>query len=471
MNKQFESVIGIEIHLELNTKTKLFSPAENNFESLPNTTVSLIDLAFPGTLPSLNKEAVIKAIKLAKVLNMKIDNELHFDRKHYFYTDIPKCFQITQQFRPIGKNGNILIKDEENNEKKIRINRIHIEEDTARQIHKGDNTYINYNRAGVPLIEIVSEPDLRSAHEVVEYVSNISLIAKYLDISDAIMAKGSLRVDINLSTRKIGDKEFGTKVEIKNLNSLNNIRKAIELESEKQIKQILASSIIKQETKRFSEEQNDLVSMRVKDNNIDYKYFPEPNIPVVVLEQSFIDSINVPELPHQIEKRMKANGMSDQYISIFAKDIEAREYFEKIKTNNSEEWAKVFFAEIVPLTKKENCSLNELNIKISDLQEAISLYNKDKLNRKQLKQLIPLLLNAKKTVEEIIKENNLVFIISNDELISFIKQIIDENKDLKDNYKVNQDRCIKFVFGKIMQKFNGNIEIKSAKEIIISLLE
>ncbi|MGL5438235.1 MAG: Asp-tRNA(Asn)/Glu-tRNA(Gln) amidotransferase subunit GatB [Metamycoplasmataceae bacterium] len=471
MNKQFESVIGIEIHLELNTKTKLFSSAENNFESLPNTTVSLIDLAFPGTLPSLNKEAVIKAIKLAKVLNMKIDNELHFDRKHYFYTDIPKCFQITQQFRPIAKNGNILIKDEENKEKKIRINRIHIEEDTARQIHKGDNTYINYNRAGVPLIEIVSEPDLRSAHEVVEYVSNISLIAKYLDISDAIMAKGSLRVDINLSTRKIGDKEFGTKVEIKNLNSLNNIRKAIELESEKQIKQILASSIIKQETKRFSEEQNDLVSMRVKDNNIDYKYFPEPNIPVVVLEQSFIDSINVPELPDQIEKRMKANGISEQYISIFAKDIEAREYFEKIKTNNSEEWAKVFFAEIVPLAKKENCSLNELKIKISDLQEAISLYNKSKLNRKQLKQLIPLLLNAKKTVEEIIKENNLVFTISNDELIAFIKQIITENKDLKDNYKINQDRCIKFVFGKIMQKFNGNIDIKSAKEIIISLLE
>ena len=215
MMKNFEVIIGIEIHLELNTKTKLFSSAENNFNSAPNTNASVIDLGYPGTLPSLNKQAVVKAVKLAKALKMNIDNELHFDRKNYYYTDIPKGYQITQQFRPIGSKGSLTLFLENEKTKKININRIHIEEDTARQIHTSTETLINYNRAGVPLIEIVSEPEINSAEEAVNYIDSIRTIATFLDISDSKMSEGSLRADINLSLRLLGDKKLGTKVEIK----------------------------------------------------------------------------------------------------------------------------------------------------------------------------------------------------------------------------------------------------------------
>ena len=284
MIKNFEMVIGIEIHLELNTKTKMFSAIKNDFYAEPNTLVSPIDLGYPGTLPTVNKEAVIKAIKLAKALNMEIDNELHFDRKNYFYTDLPKGFQITQQFRPIGKNG-IVFLEKDNNIKKIRIERIHLEEDTARQLHNEDETMINYNRAGIPLIEIVTMPDIRSAEEAVKYVDFIRQSALFLGISDAIMAQGSLRADINLSMRMLGSNDFGTKVEIKNLNSLNNIAKAIEFESKLQIEKILNNEEILQETKRFDESSQKTISLRNKTDSIDYKYFPEPNIPIIKLDK------------------------------------------------------------------------------------------------------------------------------------------------------------------------------------------
>ncbi|MGL4343377.1 MAG: Asp-tRNA(Asn)/Glu-tRNA(Gln) amidotransferase subunit GatB [Metamycoplasmataceae bacterium] len=471
MLSNLEIIIGIEIHLELNTKTKLFSSAPNDFEALPNTCVSPIDLALPGTLPQLNKEAVVKAIKLAKALNMKIDNELHFDRKNYFYTDLPKGYQITQQFRPIGTKGTIVIKDSYNKDKIININRIHIEEDTARQIHKDENTYLNYNRAGVPLIEIVSEAEIKSSIEAVNYVNNIALIAKFLNISDSIMAKGSLRVDINLSTRLKGQKDLGTKVEIKNLNSINNIKTAIELETKKQIQQIMENKNIVQETKRFSEEKQDVITMRIKDNNIDYKYFPDPNIPVILLEQNFIDSITIEELPNQMIERMKNLNIPEQYINNFLIDSEQREYFSSIHTNNNEEWSKIFFAEIVPLAKNQNQNLNNLNINKDLLTKTINYYLENKINRKQLKTLIPLLINNKKDIEAIIEENNLKIVDDSELIRTEIINIINNYENLKIDYLSNKDRCLKFVLGQLMKIMKGNVDPIKAKTIVIELLE
>ena len=284
MIKNFELIIGIEIHLEINSKTKMFSAIENSFDAEPNTLISPIDLGYPGTLPTINKEVVIKAIKLAKALNMEIDHELHFDRKNYFYTDLPKGYQITQQFRPIGKNGTIIISVNEQS-KQIPIERIHIEEDTARQQHQDGQTLINYNRAGVPLIEIVSYPNIRSAEEAVQYIEEIQKIAKFLDISDAIMAKGSLRADINLSVRMLGTNKYGTRVEIKNLNSLNNVKTAIEYEYNLHVQKIIRGEEIEQETKNFDENLLQTVSMRKKTDAVDYKYFPDPNIPIIVLDK------------------------------------------------------------------------------------------------------------------------------------------------------------------------------------------
>jgi aspartyl-tRNA(Asn)/glutamyl-tRNA(Gln) amidotransferase subunit B len=285
MIKNLEVVIGIEIHLELNTKTKLFSHAKNDFDSLANTNATVIDLGYPGTLPSLNKEAVVKGIKLCKALKMKIDHELHFDRKNYYYTDIPKGFQITQQFRPIGSDGKISLFLNNNQVKEVSINRIHIEEDTARQIHTPTETLINYNRAGVPLLEIVSEPEMHSAEEAMSYINTIRTIALFLGISDSKMSEGSLRADINISLRMLGSPNLGTKVEIKNINSLNNVKKAIEFEIDCQTKKIISGEVIKQETKRFDEASSENIIMREKSDDIDYKYFKEPNIPPIILDQ------------------------------------------------------------------------------------------------------------------------------------------------------------------------------------------
>jgi aspartyl-tRNA(Asn)/glutamyl-tRNA(Gln) amidotransferase subunit B len=285
MIKNLEVIIGIEIHLELNTKTKLFSHAKNDFDSLPNTNATVIDLGYPGTLPSLNKEAVVKGIKLCKALQMSIDHELHFDRKNYYYTDIPKGFQITQQFRPIGSNGKMTLFLSDNKVKEVNINRLHIEEDTARQIHTSTETLINYNRAGVPLLEIVSEPEMSTSEEAMSYINNIRTIALFLGISDSKMSEGSLRADINISLRMLGSKKLGTKVEIKNINSLNNVKKAIEFEIACQSKKIIAGEIIKQETKRFDEATSENIVMREKSDDIDYKYFKEPNIPPIILDE------------------------------------------------------------------------------------------------------------------------------------------------------------------------------------------
>lgn len=273
-------IIGIEIHLELNTKTKMFSPAANDFSLAPNTSASVIDLAYPGTLPSLNKEAVRKAIKLAKALDMSVDDELHFDRKNYFYPDLPKGFQITQDRRPIAKKGKIVTAS-----KVIQIEKFHLEEDTAKSIHDSSSTLLNYNRAGTPLIEIVTEPVIFSSQEAIDYIEAIRELAIILDISDAKMEEGSMRADINISLRPYGANEFGTKVEIKNLNSLTNVKKSIDDEIKKQTKAIYSGIPIVQATKRFDEVKQETVTMRVKTGAVDYKFFPETNIVPIKLDK------------------------------------------------------------------------------------------------------------------------------------------------------------------------------------------
>lgn len=276
----FEVIIGIEIHIELNTRTKMFSSAANDFHAEHNTQASVVDLAYPGTLPVVNKGTVERAIKFAKALNMEIDSELHFDRKNYFYPDLPKGFQITQDRRPIAKKGEIPISN-----RKIAIQHFHLEEDTAKTINEDGKTLLNYNRAGVPLIEIVTEPVIRSSKEAVEYIEAIRSLANSLGISDAKMEEGSLRADINISLRPYGVETFGTKVEIKNLNSLANVEKGIVDEIAKQSKALIRGEEILQATKRFDETKQETVIMRVKTGAADYKFFAEPNIPPIALDK------------------------------------------------------------------------------------------------------------------------------------------------------------------------------------------
>lgn len=469
MIKNLEVVIGIEIHLELNTKTKLFSHAKNDFNSPANTNATVIDLGYPGTLPSLNKEAVVKAIKLAKALKMNIDNELHFDRKNYYYTDIPKGFQITQQFRPIGSNGVLSLFSKDGNVKNININRIHIEEDTARQIHTETETLINYNRAGVPLIEIVSEPEISSAMEATNYIDTIRTIAIFLGISDSKMSEGSLRADINISLRMLGDKEFGTKVEIKNINSLNNVTKAIEFEIKCQTEKIINGQKIKQETKRFDEDSNETIVMREKSDDIDYKYFHEPNIPPIILDSKWVDGITIEEMPWEKRSRYKNDEIPETYIELLINNLEASLFFDSIKYKNRELLAKFFFSEVLLLLK--NKEQKDWGIKPNDIIDLIELSIKGTISGKQLKVFFPKLINLKTSVKELIESQGSTQISDHKILLPLINKIIIENPNLTIEFVERQERCLKFVIGQLMKITQGQANPIIATEIATEILE
>ncbi|WP_338822850.1 Asp-tRNA(Asn)/Glu-tRNA(Gln) amidotransferase subunit GatB [Mycoplasmopsis felifaucium] len=464
----FEVIIGIEIHLELNTKTKMFSPTANNFDAEPNTNVNQIDLGYPGTLPLVNKEAVISGIKLAKALNMLIDNELHFDRKNYFYTDLPKGFQITQFYRPIGSEGYLFI-DTPAGKKKIEIERIHLEEDTARQ-HHDEYTKLDYNRAGVPLIEIVSHPVLRSADEAVAYVDMIRRIALSLNISSAKMELGSLRADVNISLRPKGYSGFGTKVEIKNMNSFRAIKNAIEYEIEWQKNMILTHQPILQQTKRYDEATQSTVLMRVKTGAIDYKYFPEPNIPFIKLSNSFIDNIKLNELPWEKEERYKSEQIQDIYIRSLVNDLELANYFDSINYPDRNKLSKLFFAEVVSLSNSKNVHPTQLNIKPKYIEEAIKQLDLENISGKSFKALVPLLVDFDGDLVQLINDNNLNQISDKTTITNWLTEIINNNENTVSEYNERPERVMKFILGNLMKVSGGRVNPNIANTILVELL-
>ncbi|MGX9358480.1 Asp-tRNA(Asn)/Glu-tRNA(Gln) amidotransferase subunit GatB [Mycoplasma sp. 128] len=466
---EFEAVIGIEIHLELNTKTKMFSYAANDFNLQPNEAVSVIDLAYPGTLPLLNKQAVISAIKLAKALDMQIDNELHFDRKNYFYPDLPKGFQITQQFRPIGRDGKLPIQI--NNETKyIAIERIHMEEDTAKQLHENGSTFINYNRAGVPLIEIVSRPVMHSAQEAVEYINMIRLIALSLNISDAKMSEGSLRADVNISIRPQGSNSYGTRVEIKNLNSLNNVAKAIEWEIEWQKAKYLANETFEQQTKRFDEQTQTNKTMRSKSGAVDYKYFSEPNIPFVHLSNELISSIKINELPWQRRQRYLDNKLNDVQIGQLIENIEYANFLDAIASNDFKKTTNIFFSDIVSFLNEKNIVLKDLKISTSDLKQLILLLEENKILKNSVKIVLEQKQSSDLSLNEILNINNLYAKDLSSEIDSIIDNVLQQYPDLKTEYTQRPERVNKFVIGQVMKQTKGQADAQKAQEILAKKL-
>lgn len=463
----FEVIIGIEIHLELNTKTKMFSGAIINFDANPNTNVSTIDIAYPGTLPLVNKEAVTRAIKLAKALNMEIDNELRFDRKNYFYPDLPKGFQITQQFHPIGKNGKLSI-FVQNSTKCVEIERIHLEEDTARQYHKNEDTFLDYNRAGIPLIEIVTKPVINSADEAVKYVETIRQIALSQNISDAKMEQGSLRADINLSLRPYKSEVFGTKVEIKNINTISNIRTAINNEIETQTKQLLRNETILQQTKRFDESTQTNIPMRTKTGDVDYKYFREPNIPTVYLDEKFINSVLLNELPWEKEKRYRSGNINEIYLNRLLNDYVLADLFDQIQYDDLDKKAKIFFNEFVAYANTQNLHLAQMNFKASDVVEAITYLDQGVISGKQFKILVPLLNNNNDKVIDLIKQNNLMQISDRNLLLEFINPLITDI--IKKEYEENRERTIRSLIGQVMKVSKAKANPIMTTNIIKELL-
>ncbi len=465
-----EVIIGIEIHLELNTQSKAFSSSKVDFIAEPNTNVNSIDLGFPGSLPTLNKGVVEHAIKLSKALNMKIDNELHFDRKHYFYPDLPKGYQITQQRRPIGSNGSLKI-NVDGKEKEISIERIHIEEDTAKQNHNETNTTLNYNRAGVPLLEIVTDPVLKTGKEVSAYIDAIRQIARALNISDAKMEEGSLRADVNISLRPFGQKEFGTKVEIKNMNSMSNAEKAIEFEIALQTKKILSGIKIEMDTKRFDANTNSTVTMRTKTSVTDYKYFPEPNIPIIKLTDEFIDCIKIPELPAETKARLLKQNIDEKTVETLLLDLDVLNYFESIPYEDKNKLSKVFLAEIISLLNASSKNIKDLDIEPKEISEALKLVDEGIISGKHLKQIIPLLSSENKTTQEIVEEKGMKQISDDAILLPIIDKIITNNKNIIGEYANRPERVVKHILGTLMKETQGQANPIVSNKLVIEKLE
>ena len=470
----FEPVIGLEIHVEMKTKSKMFSSAPVKFGDEPNTDVAPLDMAFPGTMPVVNKQAVINAIRVSHALHMNIDNELYFDRKNYFYSDLPKGYQITQQHRPIGKEGYLIIQTS-NGERKIEIERLHMEEDTCKQLHSWDCTLLDYNRAGVPLIEIVSKPDIRSGEEAMKYVEKIRSIVSFLDVSDGKMEEGSLRCDVNISIRPIGSKYLGTKVEIKNLNSIANVQKAIDYEFDRQVQALINGEEITQETRRFDEASKTTILMRVKTDAVDYKYFIEPNIPPIKLSNEFInhaiESSN--ELAEAKLERYKKLGLNEYDSNLLIQNKDIALYFdEAVKFGGSPKLiANWIIGDIQSILNKENISINDFPINANTLSKIVMAIDEKKISNKQArdifyKHISDLSLN----IDSLIKEVGGSLINDENVLINLIKEIIDANPQSVLDYKNGKDRAVGFLMGQLMKKTQGKVNPGVANKLIVNEL-
>jgi len=466
---EYDVVVGIEIHLELLTNTKMFSGAPYKFKAEANTCVNAIDLAHPGTLPVLNKHAVKEAIMTCLALNLNIDRLIKFDRKNYFYSDLSKGFQITQQFHPIGRNGyiEIFVNGEY---KKIRINRAHMEEDTAKQFHLYDETLIDFNRAGVPLLEIVSEPDIASGEEAALYVEKLRQTMDYIGVSDVKMEEGSMRCDVNISIKPKGSSVFGRKVEIKNLNSISNIKDAIDFEAKRQMELLERNEEIIQETRRFDEKTMQTVSMRLKESSVDYKYFPEPNITPILIDEAWIKDIksSMPELPNDKSKRYMNDYQLSLYdINLLLSNKALSAFFdEAMKTGkNPKNVCNLLTSELVGLLQKEDKTIVDTNVSASNLAKLSNIIDAGEISSKQAKTVLEKMLSGKDP-ETIINELGLKQVSNQDEILKIVNEVLDENPQSIVDYKNGKDRALGFMVGQVMKKSKGQANPKMASDCL-----
>lgn len=457
----FEAVIGLEIHVQQKTKSKMFSSAPNSFSRDPNTQVAPLDMAFPGTMPVVNKQAVINAIRVANALHMEIDHTLYFDRKNYFYSDLPKGFQITQQRRPIGKNGYVMV-DTPNGKKRIGIERIHMEEDTCKQEHFMDYSLLDYNRAGVPLCEIVSLPEISNGVEAREYAEAIRNIVVYSGTSDGKMEEGSMRCDTNISLRPYGQKEFGTKVEIKNINSFKNIELAIEYEMKRQSQLLLQGIKIQQETRRWDEASGKTVLMRVKTDAVDYKYFCEPNITPIHLSDEFVqDAIDTcPELYDSKKERYLKAGLSDADANVILANPKMAAYFEEglAKVSNAKDLANFLIVEINSYLNKNEIAIENLKLSPLTLGEIVSYQEKGGLSHKQCTDILNKVLEEGCSPEEAKNALHIVAQVSDSSIImGFVTEVLDKNPQSIQDFKNGNQRVLGFLVGQIMKASHGKV--------------
>ena len=463
----FDANIGLELHIQMKTKSKMFSSAPVSFALSPNTAVSAIDMGFPGTMPSVNKQAVINAIRVAYALGMNIDDTLTFERKNYFYSDLPKEYQLTQQFRPLGRDGYLFI-NTSSGVKRIQIERLHLEEDTCKQVHFSDCTLLDFNRAGIPLIEIVSKPDFRNGEEAAKFVEKIRSIVQFLEVSDGRMENGSLRCDVNVSLKESDSDVLGTKVEIKNLNSVSNIQKAIDYEIIRQSNILRSGGVIAQETRRFYERTKQTILMREKSDEVDYRFFTDPNIAPIKLSKQFIeDAISTsPQLAQAKLERYKKMGLNDydSHLLIAEKDV-SNYYDEASKYGiNPKLLANWIIGEVQFVLKKNKISIREFKLPPSYLAELIKLIEEGKISNKQARDIFFKIVDDPVPPCSLLKGGMI-----NDEktLESLVKEVLDSNEQSVLDYKNGKDRALSYIVGQVIKKADGRINPSLANKLVL----
>ncbi len=461
--------IGVEVHVELKTNTKIFSNSQNGYGEMANSLTNVIDLGYPGTLPTLNEEVINLAIKAATILNCKIRRQMHFDRKNYFYPDNSKNYQITQARTPIGYDGYVEI--EVNGEKKkIFIEEMHIEEDTCKSAHRGTKTLLDFNRAGVPLIEIVTKPCMSSGEEAKLYLEKLRELLFYGNISDCKIEEGSMRADANVSIRKEENEPFGTKVEIKNIGSISNVGLSIEKEIIRQTKMVDAGETFKPQTRRFDDKLQDTVLMRVKETGNDYRYFPEPDIPFVIITDEMIEHAkkSIPMLPDERKRIYLEKGVSEINAKKLIQNRSLSDYFNTLLCEkvNFKIASNLLLGDISAYLNRTEKIITETSLSKERFIELVKCMENETLTSKNLKDILNEVLESEKTIAEIIKENEIENITDDNEIRNIIKNIINNNPESVNDYKNGHDRAIKYLMGQIMKETKGKANPKLAMDIL-----
>ncbi|MED3563308.1 Asp-tRNA(Asn)/Glu-tRNA(Gln) amidotransferase subunit GatB [Bacillus xiapuensis] len=456
---EFETVIGLEVHVELKTDSKIFSASPNHFGAEPNTNTSVIDLGYPGVLPVLNKKAVDFGMKAAMALNCEVATHTKFDRKNYFYPDNPKAYQISQFDQPIGEHGWIEI-EVNGYTKKIGITRIHLEEDAGKLNHEKGYSLCDYNRQGTPLVEIVSEPDIRTPDEAYAYLEKLKSIIQYTGVSDCKMEEGSLRCDANISIRPVGQEEFGTKTELKNLNSFNFVRKGLEYEEKRQREVVSNGGKIDQETRRFDEATGATLLMRVKEGSDDYRYFPEPDLLELYIDDEWKARIRaeIPELPDQRQKRyVEELGLPVYDAKVLTVIKETADFFEA--TVNAGADAKMasnwIMGEVSGYLNAEGKELHEVALTPEGLASMIKLIENGTISSKIAKTVFKELIENGGDAERIVKEKGLVQISDEGTLLKVIAEVLDANPQSIEDFKNGKQKAVGFLVGQLMKATKG----------------
>ncbi len=479
VREKYEVVIGLEVHAQLLTKTKAYSSDENIYGATPNTKTSVISLGHPGTLPRSNKKVIEYVVKLGIAVGSNIRERNEYARKNYFYADLPKGYQITQDTTPICNGGTIQIKDNKGKAKQIAITRIHMEEDAGKSIHDLDpfNTLIDLNRAGVPLVEVVSEPDIRSSDEAYQYINEVRKLVRYLDICDGNMEEGSLRCDANVSVMLKGATEFGTKVEVKNMNSSRNVKRAIEFETERQIELLEKGGIVSHETRSFNAANNTTISMRHKEEANDYRYFPEPDLQPVIVTENYINEVRktLPPLPNELFERFTAEfGLSEYDANILIDEKGIALYFNKLSeyTENYKSAANFVNGSIKSYLNENAVAIADFSISPEQLASLITIVDNGEIsNTVASSKVFPAMLNSNNTADKIAAENNWTQERDSDALSTYIKQAIAKYPEKVAEYKEGKKGLIGLFMGEVMKLSKGQADPKLANQLLRTELE